>query len=600
MIRLLLFLVLVFALALGGAWIADRPGAVEVNWLGYQIQTSTTVAVAVLAAVMAVAIILWSLIRAILFSPGRMSRFFQRRRREKGFRALSNGLIAIGSGDQRLARRYAVEARRTLPNEPAVALLEAQTAQLGGDRAHARALFTQMLDDRDTKLLGLHGLYVEASREGEAEVARHYADEAVEIAPSLPWAAQAQFEHAAADRDWEAASRILDRNTHNKLVDKAKARRLKAVLLTARALELELGEPEKAKGLALEAHSLAQDLVPAATVTARLLARLGDVRRAAKIIEQTWKKEPHPELAEAYSHIRHGDAARDRLKRMRTLAALRPTSSEGSFAIAEAAIDAREFEEARRAMRPVLENHPTQRACLLMAELEEAETNDQGRVREWLSRAVRAPRDKAWTADGIVSETWAPVSPVSGRLDAFEWRVPVEALGGVVEPPIDKAMFEPAVPEMKTVGPSEPASAEAAVVTVPTVVAAAEEKEPEAAAPSETVAPEPEAAPETVKQAVEPDEIVPPPSAEASPAAVVEATDLEPEPSPSDASGEAESDDEPKKMAAPGGEHAASGGNGAARPETVHFPLQTAPDDPGPDSEEDEDPQPKRRLRFFN
>ena len=46
-------------------------------------------------------------------------------------------------------------------------------------------------------------------------------------------------------------------------------------------------------------------------------------------------------------------------------------------------------------------------------------------VREWLARAVRAPRDPAWTADGIVSDEWEPLSPVTGRLDAFEWKVPV-------------------------------------------------------------------------------------------------------------------------------------------------------------------------------
>jgi HemY protein len=42
-----------------------------------------------------------------------------------------------------------------------------------------------------------------------------------------------------------------------------------------------------------------------------------------------------------------------------------------------------------------------------------------------LFRSVRAPRDPAWTADGIVSDEWEPVSPVTGRLDAFEWKVPV-------------------------------------------------------------------------------------------------------------------------------------------------------------------------------
>ena len=61
-----------------------------------------------------------------------------------------------------------------------------------------------------------------------------------------------------------------------------------------------------------------------------------------------------------------------------------------------------------------------------MARIEGEQHGNAGGVREWLARAVNAPRDPAWTADGIVSDVWAPISPVTGALDAFRWRVPVE------------------------------------------------------------------------------------------------------------------------------------------------------------------------------
>ena len=64
-----------------------------------------------------------------------------------------------------------------------------------------------------------------------------------------------------------------------------------------------------------------------------------------------------------------------------------------------------------------------------MAEIEQRESGDEGRAREWMARALRAPRDPAWTADGFVSDRWMPVSPVSGRLDAFQWKVPLARTG---------------------------------------------------------------------------------------------------------------------------------------------------------------------------
>jgi HemY protein len=63
-----------------------------------------------------------------------------------------------------------------------------------------------------------------------------------------------------------------------------------------------------------------------------------------------------------------------------------------------------------------------------MARIEGEQHGHAGRVREWLARAVNAPRDPAWTADGVVSEHWAPISPVTRALDAFRWRVPVETI----------------------------------------------------------------------------------------------------------------------------------------------------------------------------
>jgi len=505
MIRIIVYLAVVFAVASGLAWVADRPGSVSIDWLGWRIETSLLAAVIALFALVVVVLLLWALLRAVLGSPRAFGRFLRHRKRERGQEALSRGLVAVGAGDARLARRYAGEARKALPRDPATRLLEAQSAQLSGDPAAARAIFEAMLEDPDTRTLGLHGLYVEAVRSGEIEAANHFAEEAAKAAPALPWAGRARFEHAAQVRDWDEAIRILDRNAHNGLVDKPAAKRQKAVLLTARALELEDGEPEKARTLALEAHSLAPDFVPAAAAAGRILARLGDTRRASKVVETTWKRMPHPDLADAYAHARHGDAARDRLKRMRTLAALRPGEPEGRLAVARAAIDARDFAAARAELRAVLEARPTQRAILMMADLDEAEHGDDGRMREWLARAVRAPRDPAWTADGIVSEHWEPVSPVSGRLDAFEWKVPVEALGGpTAGPTIDEALFAPPPPPKVVAAPMRPAP-EPVPAAAPSPSPAPPAEAPAAAAPAaatETATARPGPAPRPVEFAL--------------------------------------------------------------------------------------------------
>ena len=388
--------------------------------------------VAVVAAVSLVAgiIITWAIGSSIWRSPEIFSRWRRGRRRDRGYSALSRGMIAAAAGDTQSARKLTRESGKLLTNEPLVSLLDAQTALLEDNRDVAQSKFTLMLEDPETRLLGLRGLYIEAERQGEKEAAAHYAERAMELAPEAAWAGTALLRHQSGGNDWEGALKTLEVNRWTNKLRKAENNRLKAVLQTAQAMKLEDQAPEQARTLALAAHKLAPELVSATVIAARISSRLGDFKKASKLLEATWKLESHPEIADAYVHVRSGDSAADRLKRANLLASKRPNHVEGQFAIADAAIDAKDWKAARAALAAILRNKPTERACLLMADIEEAEHGDRGRMRDWLSRAVRAPRDPAWTADGYVSENWAPISPISGKLDAFEWKVPVEMLGG--------------------------------------------------------------------------------------------------------------------------------------------------------------------------
>jgi HemY protein len=77
-------------------------------------------------------------------------------------------------------------------------------------------------------------------------------------------------------------------------------------------------------------------------------------------------------------------------------------------------------------------------------------------VREWLARGSRAPRDAVWIADGHWSKQWAPVSPLSGKLDAYRWMQPKETLAGPVEEPprAQPPAHEPPAPPALEVQPA--------------------------------------------------------------------------------------------------------------------------------------------------
>ena len=508
MLRLVLFLLGVTALAFGLSWLADRPGSLVVEWQGYEIETSVFRAIVILAMLLGLTVVIWGTLRQIWNSPAAIGSFFNRRRQKRGLDALSSGMIAIGAGDRALATRYAIQARKSLPNEPLTHLLRAQAAQLSGDRATSRRIFEAMLGTPDTEQLGLRGLFLEAEREGEREAALQFAERAMALNPQLGWPTEALFDIQCKNGNWEGALQTLAVARRHNHIERAVADRRRAVLLTAQAQQLEEHNPERAMTLALEAHNLAHDLVPASAIAGRILAAKGNTSRAAKVLQRTWKRSPHPDISTAYAYARIGDSPRDRLERVRHLAALRPHSLESAIAVASAAIEAHDWPIARGALESQLANAPTQRICTLMARIEAEQHGDKGRVREWLARAVNAARDPAWTADGVVSEHWAPVSPVTGALDAFAWRVPVEALD---KPDAD--MLSKKLEELVELG--APSPADTAIEQAPV---------------TEPVSTEPKTTPSATDADVI--EVIPPPAAPQAPANPPAAVTAEPTPAP--------------------------------------------------------------------
>ena len=568
MIRIILFLLLIAVAAAGAAWMADQPGDVVMTWGHWRASPSVPTFMLILGIVIVAAIMVWSLLRMLWRTPGHISRRRRERRHARGRHAITQGLLAIGHGDASSAREHAEVARRHAAQDPLALLLHAQSAQLDGDRAGAQRAFHAMAERPDTRLLGLRGLFVEAQRADDPVSAVMIAEEALKLAPSSTWASQAVLGFRCAKSDWNGALSILDNNLASGLIDKTTYRRQRGVLLTARALELEKVDRDLSRESITEAVKLAPTLVPAAVLASKYQSEAHQVRRAMRLVEAAWLVQPHPDLADAYAHVRLGDSARQRLVRVETLAAKAPGHIEGALAIARAAIDAAEFARAREALAPFVAA-PTQRVAMLMAELERTEHGDNGRARAWTQRALRALHDPAWTADGYVSASWKPVSPVTGRLDAFQWQTPVASLpadrgASIDASPFEEAMLAPPAPRRVTSASEDSASLPdlpATEATAEPVPAQVEPAAPVLEAETSTLAAEDNAAPVT---AIESD--APEPSSSPLPSSP-------PEPAPAASS----------PAAAPLFRARNDLGKASSAPAVI--PILRAPDDPGIDDE---------------
>ncbi len=432
MIRLVWTFLVIAGVAGLLTWFADRPGQLTIDWLDYRIELSVFSAFLLLAAAAAALWLTFWLTMYVIGSPWALGSYVNRRRTRRGMEALSNGLVAVGAGDVEAARREAKTASKVLGSGPLVRLLEAQAAQLAGNHAETRRTFEAMLADPATELLGLRGLHADARRNGDHAQAARLAKLACEKHPGLTWASQALLTEAAIAADWTAAETLINRQRQNRVIDEKTANRWLAAVLTAEAMALEDTDEPRAAALSLRAHGLDPALAPAALVAARRQAQQGALRKARKIIEKTWPLSPHPDLGALYAFARPGDGPLDRLKHVRQLLRIAHGGEDGAVTLARAAIDAREWQEARNALDPYAAASPAPRVCALMAEVEEGQSGDRGKVREWLSRALRAGApDPAWVdPNGYVSSVWLAASPVTGDIGGFVWKPPASPVGG--------------------------------------------------------------------------------------------------------------------------------------------------------------------------
>jgi HemY protein len=418
-------------------FLTDRPGQVDIVWQGWQIETSVSVLVA--AAVLA-ALLVWLLIstlRLIVSGPRRVLRSRRARKRRAGYRALAQGMVAVAAGDAQEAHRLARRADVLLADPPLTLLLSAQAAQLDGDEGAAKRYFTAMLERRETEFLGVRGLLNQALREGDRGAALRLAERAMSLRPRTRWAGLSRFDLETREGHWETARETLEQLVRRRLVPREQARHYRGVILYELSLAaLKSGHRPRAIALAADAQALTQDLAGPAVHHARLLLEGQGARRAARAVERAWRTAPHPELARIWGAIHDGERPLDRLKAFERLAAQNPMACESHVMLAEAAIEAQLWGEARRHLEAAMASDPTARLCLLWARLEEAEHGDLGAMREWLDRAIGAKPDPRYVCSACGGEglEWHSRCPRCGGFDTLSWRTPAWALSAAAPP----------------------------------------------------------------------------------------------------------------------------------------------------------------------
>jgi len=427
-----LWLFVQVAIVVGAAyWLTTHPGRVAFNVDNWRIDMSVGLLVLIVAVLIVLMVVVSRFWGAIRRAPGQFFESRRASRRRRGYKALTQGMVAVAAGDAQEARRAARRADALLDEPPLTMLLSAQAAQLGGEETAARRYFEAMLDHPDTAFLGVRGLLMQAIKAGDKGEALRLAERAYRLRPETEWVVDQLFELQVESALWSDANETIATAIRRKTLPAADARRRRAAVLVehSRVAEAE-GDLDMALSRAREAHDLDPGLVPATLALAHLFKAHDRGGRAVRLIEEAWARGPTPELAAAYGAQIEDRDPLARVKRFQRLFSFRPDHRESHIALAEASLAARLWGEARKHLSAAAGSAPTARVCRLMAELEELEKGDMAASRQWLARATTATPDEAWVCNGCgaVAGSWSALCGNCNAFGSLAWQAPPRAM----------------------------------------------------------------------------------------------------------------------------------------------------------------------------
>lgn len=447
MIRTLIFIFIAAFVVLSTVWLANHPGNLSFVWGGGRVDVELPAALGGLLFFSIFVGLLYRLWWSIRRAPKVFWNARQIRKRERGYKALTQGMVAVAAGDANEAKSQAQKADNLLGEPPLTMLLSAQAAQLNGDEAAAKRYFNSMLKRSETAFLGLRGLLMQAERDGDTAAALSYVDRAKTLQPKTPWVLTKMFELQIQQGQWQSALLTLNQAIKTNEAKIPYGRKQRPTVLLGCSIEAEnSGNRAAALSFAEKAQKEQPKNLPAIVRRVQLMNDEGKMHGLQKLIRGAWPHSPHPVLAKLYAAGGDPADALMRVKRLEELRELNPDHPESRIALVQALIDANIWGAARKHLEALGLENPPSRICRLMAELEEGEKKDMEKVHHWLLRASTAEPDPSWSCSdcGAGNIAWTPLCGHCDALGSLEWSASEPVVGSFISPKVTALPFNSA------------------------------------------------------------------------------------------------------------------------------------------------------------
>ncbi len=269
------------------------------------------------------------------------------------------------------------------------------------------AVFEQLMNQKETELAGIRGLFLEAKKRGDVKEADKLLSKAIKTYPNVSWVSKNLFEIQMLQNDWKNAEQTLETLKKEHLISKEEYCVQKAGVLF---------KTDKLK----EAYKID----PSNPAIAIAYAKKNPTK-ANTILIDAWKTTPCWEIYLAYKELYKNEPTGKQLKAVQKLVSKNPSFRISLIAVADTAIQAELWREAKENLEAYLKSYPlTKEVALMMATVSRDGWHHEPEAKEWEKKAVEAEDKFGWMCTSCNHETtaWDISCPQCNAIGSIKYR----------------------------------------------------------------------------------------------------------------------------------------------------------------------------------
>lgn len=393
--RFIIFILLIIIFGLIGWMLKDNAGTLSITWFGYQITTSMVVALSCIILLFC----LFYILRLPLLFIGWIKTLLLKNKQKTKDVILEQILNAIAVQDTQNTSKLTAKINRLFAVQSATNMLLKSMIE------PSEVLYQKLSENPQTELAGWRGIIRLQKEKGEILAALDLCEKALKKYPHFIWLAQDTFDMQVANEKWEDALETLDNLRHLNALDDSCYRTKKATLL------FKMGESYKAFKIAPWLPQIA------------LAATKQKPRKAEAILSKSWENAPSWGVYQAYAELFSKLNAVARYKKIEKLVALNDGTRVGHLALADSALKAHFWGQAKAELDDYLANYTLSvPVANMMAMYEKEARHDNHEAQKWLNKTKELEPSPAFacTKCGHLSHEWFPICPMCGGFACIE------------------------------------------------------------------------------------------------------------------------------------------------------------------------------------